>query len=64
MKKVEAASVRATLETHQASGFHVDGRLWREIDQPGEMFLATQMGPITMAVFDDTCGNLIQIAQK
>ena len=24
----------------------------------------TQMGSKTMAVFDDTCGNLIQIAQK
>lgn len=24
----------------------------------------TNMGPVTMAVFDDTCGNLIQIAQK
>lgn len=24
----------------------------------------TSMGPVTMAVFDDTCGNLIQIAQK
>jgi catechol 2,3-dioxygenase-like lactoylglutathione lyase family enzyme len=24
----------------------------------------TQMGPTTMAVFDDTCGNLIQIAQR
>jgi catechol 2,3-dioxygenase-like lactoylglutathione lyase family enzyme len=23
-----------------------------------------KMGPVTMAVFDDTCGNLIQIAQK
>ncbi|HSH44721.1 MAG TPA: VOC family protein [Longimicrobiales bacterium] len=23
-----------------------------------------QMGPVTMAVLDDTCGNLIQIAQK
>jgi catechol 2,3-dioxygenase-like lactoylglutathione lyase family enzyme len=23
-----------------------------------------EMGPITTAVFDDTCGNLIQIAQK
>jgi predicted enzyme related to lactoylglutathione lyase len=22
----------------------------------------TQMGPVTTAVFDDTCGNLIQIA--
>jgi catechol 2,3-dioxygenase-like lactoylglutathione lyase family enzyme len=23
-----------------------------------------EMGPVTIAVFDDTCGNLIQIAQK
>ena len=23
-----------------------------------------QMGPVTIAVFDDTCGNLIQIAQS
>ena len=23
-----------------------------------------QMGPVTTAVFDDTCGNLIQIAEK
>ncbi|HET7009749.1 MAG TPA: VOC family protein [Anaerolineales bacterium] len=23
-----------------------------------------QLGPVTMAVFDDTCGNLIQIAQE
>jgi predicted enzyme related to lactoylglutathione lyase len=24
----------------------------------------TDMGPVTVAVFDDTCGNLIQIAQQ
>ena len=24
----------------------------------------TEMGPVTTAVFDDTCGNLIQIAQR
>lgn len=24
----------------------------------------TEMGPLTIAVFDDTCGNLIQIAQR
>ena len=24
----------------------------------------TQMGPVTVAVLDDTCGNLIQIAQQ
>jgi hypothetical protein len=23
-----------------------------------------EMGPVATAVFDDTCGNLIQIAQK
>jgi hypothetical protein len=25
---------------------------------------AAQMGPVTTAVFDDTCGNLIQIAAR
>lgn len=24
----------------------------------------TKMGPVTIAIFDDTCGNLIQIIQK
>ena len=24
----------------------------------------TQMGPVTVAVFEDTCGNLIQLVQK
>jgi catechol 2,3-dioxygenase-like lactoylglutathione lyase family enzyme len=24
----------------------------------------TKMGPVTLAVFEDTCGNLIQMAQK
>ena len=24
----------------------------------------TSMGPVVTAVFDDTCGNLIQIAQR
>jgi catechol 2,3-dioxygenase-like lactoylglutathione lyase family enzyme len=24
----------------------------------------TEMGPVTTAIFDDTCGNLIQIAQQ
>jgi predicted enzyme related to lactoylglutathione lyase len=24
----------------------------------------TQMGPVTIAIFDDTCGNLISIAQR
>jgi hypothetical protein len=64
MNKTDAASVRAILESHRAP-FPVDERLWREVDRPGEMFLGTYAnGPLTMAVFDDTCGNLIQIAQK
>jgi hypothetical protein len=41
MNKTDAASVRVILEGHQAAGSHVDGRLWREVDQPGEMFLGT-----------------------
>jgi len=24
----------------------------------------TKAGPVTLAVFDDTCGNLIQLAQR
>jgi predicted enzyme related to lactoylglutathione lyase len=24
----------------------------------------TKMGPVTIAIFEDTCGNLIQVAQK
>jgi hypothetical protein len=24
----------------------------------------TKMGPVTIAIFEDTCGNLIQIAEK
>src|SRR6266849_8380569 len=39
MNKIDAASVRATLESHQASRLGVDDRFWREVDQPGEMFL-------------------------
>jgi len=39
MNKVDAATVRPILERHQASGFHVDDRLWDEVDKPGEMFL-------------------------
>ena len=41
MNKTDAAFVRATLERHEASGLRVDQRLWREVDQPGEMFLGT-----------------------
>jgi catechol 2,3-dioxygenase-like lactoylglutathione lyase family enzyme len=30
----------------------------------GVEFTPTRMGPVTTAVFDDTCGHLIQIAQS
>ena len=42
--------VRAEYERLQRLGVH--------FTQP-----PTEMGPVTTAVFDDTCGNLIQIAQ-
>jgi hypothetical protein len=41
MSKTDAASVRSILERYEASGLDVDGRLWREVDRPGEMFLGT-----------------------
>ena len=41
MNKTDAASVRAILTRHEAAGLRVDDRLWREVDQPGEMFLGT-----------------------
>ena len=36
------------------------------LDQLGVRFTQepVEMGPVTTAVFDDTCGNLIQIAQR
>lgn len=43
--------VRAEYERLQALGVHFT-------QEPLEM------GPVTTAVFDDTCGNLIQIAQR
>jgi catechol 2,3-dioxygenase-like lactoylglutathione lyase family enzyme len=43
--------VRAEYERLQRLGVHFT-------QQP------TEMGPVTTAVFDDTCGNLIQIAQQ
>jgi catechol 2,3-dioxygenase-like lactoylglutathione lyase family enzyme len=43
--------VRAEYERLQSAGVH--------FTQP-----PVEMGPVTTAVLDDTCGNLIQIAQK
>lgn len=39
---------------------------YRKLKEQGVMFRTNpaKMGPVTIAVFDDTCGNLIQIAQK
>lgn len=38
---------------------------YERLQQAGVQFRMkpTPMGPVTIAVFDDTCGNLIQIAQ-
>jgi catechol 2,3-dioxygenase-like lactoylglutathione lyase family enzyme len=39
---------------------------WSRLESQGVVFTMkpTQMGPVTVAVFDDTCGNLIQILEK
>ncbi|MCP3139596.1 VOC family protein [Pyxidicoccus xibeiensis] len=38
---------------------------YERLSQRGVVFRTkpTQMGPVTIAVFEDTCGNLIQLAQ-
>jgi catechol 2,3-dioxygenase-like lactoylglutathione lyase family enzyme len=39
---------------------------YERLEQSGVKFTMgpTKMGPVTVAVFNDSCGNLIQIAQK
>jgi catechol 2,3-dioxygenase-like lactoylglutathione lyase family enzyme len=39
---------------------------YQQLKRAGVVFRTTptRMGPVTIAVFEDTCGNLIQIAQK
>jgi hypothetical protein len=41
-------------------------RAYERMKKLGVMFKTppTKMGPVTVPVFDDTCGNLIQLAQK
>jgi hypothetical protein len=41
-------------------------RTYRELKDPGVVFRTgpTKMGPVTIAVFEDTCCNLIHITQK
>ena len=51
-----------------ATSFGVDDirREYERLKALGVVFSMepTPMGPVTIAVFDDTCGNLIQIAQR
>ena len=51
-----------------ATSFGVDDirREYERLKALGVVFSMepTPMGPVTMAVFDDTCGNFIQIAQR
>jgi catechol 2,3-dioxygenase-like lactoylglutathione lyase family enzyme len=51
-----------------AASFAVDDieKEYERLQSLGVVFKTkpTNMGPVTIAVFDDTCGNLIQIAQK
>ncbi len=39
---------------------------YERLEKAGVIFKTkpTQMGPVTVAVFEDTCGNLLQIVQK
>lgn len=39
---------------------------YKRLEEAGVVFKMkpTKMGPVTMAIFDDTCGNFIAIAQK
>ena len=39
---------------------------YKQLMEKGVKFIMepTEMGEVTIAVFDDTCGNLIQIVQK
>lgn len=39
---------------------------YERLEEAGVRFIQppTEMGPVTTAVFEDTCGNLIQIAQR
>jgi len=50
-----------------ATSFSVDDiqKEWERLKKLGVVFRTepTNMGPVTIAVFEDTCGNLIQIAQ-
>jgi len=49
------------------TAFHVDDiqKEYERLEKLGVVFSMkpTKMGPATLAVFDDTCGNLIQIYQ-
>src|SRR4029077_8261477 len=51
-----------------ATSFAVEDvqREYKRMEKLGVVFKTkpTKMGPMTIAVLDDTCGNLIQIAQK
>jgi len=50
-----------------ATSFSVDDiqKEWERLKKLGVVFRTepTNMGPVTIAMFQDTCGNLIQIAQ-
>ena len=49
------------------TAFHVDDvqKEYERLEKSGVTFSMkpTKMGPVTLAVFDDTCGNNIQIVQ-
>jgi predicted enzyme related to lactoylglutathione lyase len=42
------------------------GKTYQKLKSQGVVFRGApvRMGPVTVATFEDTCGNLIQIAEK
>lgn len=60
-KKIFADGIPATM-----FGVEDVGKEYKRLMEKGVCFTMepTEMGEVTIAVFDDTCGNLIQIVQK
>ena len=60
----KAALVADGLPAHSFKVKNLD-ETWRQLVQKGVVFTKEPMdaGPVRMAVFDDTCGNLIQLVE-
>ena len=63
-KPFKDAIVADGIPTHSFQVQDLDAE-WKKLSEKGVKFVAEPMdaGPVQMAVFDDTCGNLIQLIQ-